>query len=80
MTTKPKAPTIYRKRPTFDEIRTIERQRVTQQKSAYYEPRLSDLADEINLLREDLEQARGTLKAVQGSWLTALRYCFKGRV
>ena len=79
-TKTPKTRKTLRGRPTFDEIRTIERQRVTQQQRAYYESKLEVLAEEINLMQEALREQRLTLEAVQGSWLTALRYWAKGRV
>lgn len=60
------------KRLSFKEVRESERAR--------YEPLMQELADEINKLRDELDAERAVLAAVRGSWLTALRYWFKGEV
>jgi hypothetical protein len=61
-----------RPRPTFEQVRQQERE--------HYEPLMQELANEINALRDELEAARETLSAVRGSWITGLRYYFKGHV
>jgi hypothetical protein len=68
------------KRKSFKEIRLSEREFVLAGQRAYYEPKLQTLAEEIGLLQGRLEEARGTLDAIQGSWITALVYWAKGRI
>lgn len=70
--------TVQRK--SFKEIRLAEREFVLAGQRAYYEPKLQVLAEEIGLLQGKLEQARETLDAIQGSWITALVYWAKGRL
>ena len=41
---------------------------------------MQELADEVNALKEQLDAERETLAKIRGSWLTALRYRFKGAV
>ena len=60
------------KRRTFKEVR--------EGQHAYYEPKLRELAEEINLMQGVLHEQRETLRAVRGSWITALRYWAKGHV
>ena len=68
------------KRRTFKDVRTSEREAAVQEQRDYYEPKLQVLAEEINLMQEALRTQRETLEAIQGSWLTALRYWAKGHV
>ena len=68
------------KRKTFKEVRAAERDAVIQGQRAYYEPLMQELADEINKLRDELDAERAVLAEVRGSWITALKYCFKGNV
>ena len=68
------------KRRTFKDVRTSEREAAVQEQRDYYEPKLQVLAEEINLMQETLRTQRETLEAIQGSWLTALRYWAKGHV
>ena len=67
---KPKRARANRK--TFQEVR--------QSEQAKYEALMQELADEVNALKEQLDAERETLAKVRGSWLTALRYRFKGHV
>ena len=68
------------KRRTFKDVRTSEREAAVQEQRDYYEPKLQVLAEEINLMQEALRTQRETLEAIQGSWITALRYWAKGHV
>lgn len=60
------------KRKTFNQVRAAEQ--------AKYDALMQELADEVNALKEQLDAERATLCAIRGSWITALRYCFKGEV
>lgn len=60
------------KRKTFQQVRLAEQ--------AKYEALMQELADEVNALKEQLDAERETLAKIRGSWLTALRYRFKGAV
>ena len=75
-----KAKKARAKRRSFKEVRTSEREAVLAGQRAYYEPKMRELAEEINLMQETLREQRLTLEAIQGSWLTALRYWAKGEV
>jgi hypothetical protein len=68
------------KRRTFKDVRTSEREAAVQEQRDYYEPKLQVLAEEINLMQEALRTQRQTLEAIQGSWITALRYWAKGEI
>lgn len=72
-TAKPRA-----KRKTFKEVRAAERDAVVQGQRAYYEPLMAELADEINKLREELEQERALLAEIRGSMLFAIKYHLRG--
>ena len=60
------------KRKTFQQVRLAEQEK--------YEALMQELADEVNALKEQLDTKRETLAAIRASWLTALRYRFKGHV
>ena len=74
-TGKPRA-----KRRSFKEVRLAEREAVLAGQRAYYEPKMRELAEEIGLMQETLREQRLALEAIEGSWLTALRYWAKGHV
>lgn len=78
--TEIKAKKARAKRRSFKEVRVAEREAVLAGQRAYYEPKMRELAEEINLMQETLREQRLTLEAIQGSWLTALRYWAKGHV
>ena len=66
------------KRKTFKEVRAAERDAVVQGQRAYYEPLMQELADEINKLRDELEQERALLAEIRGSMLFAIKYHLRG--
>jgi hypothetical protein len=47
---------------------------------AIYEPQLQTLADEINALRDELDNARATLAKVRASWVYAVQYWATGEI
>ena len=66
------------KRKTFKEVRAAERDAVVQGQRAYYEPLMAELAEEINKLRDELEQERALLAEIRGSMLFAIKYHLRG--
>ena len=66
------------KRKTFKEVRAAERDAVVQGQRAYYEPLMQELAEEINKLRDELEQERALLAEIRGSMLFAIKYHLRG--